>query len=62
MSEQYYLNKDGSFIIEDYQHAKVFSNFFPGIAGLWGVPMWAFYVNRGQAISSLVLNPRIKLS
>jgi hypothetical protein len=52
--------KDGSFIIEDYQHAKLFSNFFPGVAGLWGVPMWAFYVNRGQGISSFGIESKDK--
>jgi len=29
-----------------------FSSFLPGIAGLLGIPLWAFYVNRGQAIAS----------
>ena len=57
---QYYLNPDGSFIIEDYHHAKCFSNFFPGVAGLYGVPMWAFYVNRGQAISSFGIESKDK--
>ena len=60
MNKQYYLNTDGSFVIEDYQHKKVFSNFFPGVAGLWGVPMWAFYVNRGQAISSFGIESKDK--
>jgi len=60
MGKQYSLNKDGSFIIEDYQHAKVFSNFFPGVCGLWGIPMWAFYVNRGQAISSFGVESKDK--
>jgi hypothetical protein len=58
--QQYYLDEDGSFVIEDYQHAKVFSNFFPGVAGLWGVPMWAFYINRGQAISSFGIESKDK--
>lgn len=48
---KYYLNKDGEFIIENYNLAKPFSSFFPGIAGLWGVPIWVFYVNRAQAIA-----------
>ena len=48
----YYLNKDGEFVIDNYNLAKPFSSFFPGIAGPWGVPIWAFYVNRGQAIAS----------
>jgi hypothetical protein len=41
-----------SFVIHDFQKQKPFSSFLPGIAGLQGLPMWAFYVNRGQAISS----------
>ncbi len=49
---KYYLNKNGEFIITNYNHAKPFSNFFPGISGKYGIPMWAFYVNRAQAISS----------
>ncbi|MFA5095777.1 MAG: cellobiose phosphorylase [Candidatus Omnitrophota bacterium] len=51
-SPKYYLNAAGEFVIENYNHAKPFSNFFPGIAGRYGIPMWTFYVNRGQAISS----------
>jgi len=49
---KYYLNAAGQFVIENYNYAKPFSNFFPGIAGRYGIPMWTFYVNRGQAISS----------
>ena len=49
---KYFLNREGRFVIQNYHHAPTFSNFFPGIAGLWGIPMWAFYVNRGQCISS----------
>lgn len=49
---QYHLGQDGSFVIEDYNQAKPFSNFFPGVADVWGIPMWVFYVNRGQCISS----------
>lgn len=49
---RYHLNLDGSFVIEDYNQSKAFSNFFPGVAGVWGIPMWVFYVNRGQGISS----------
>ena len=50
--KKYFLNDKGHFVIEDYNRSKPFSNFFPGIAGLWGIPMWAFYVNRGQCIAS----------
>jgi len=48
----YFLQDDGAFVIENYNSAPVFSSFFPGIAGLKGIPMWAFYVNRGQGIAS----------
>ncbi|MFH1442164.1 MAG: cellobiose phosphorylase [Candidatus Omnitrophota bacterium] len=49
---KYTLNpKTEEFIIENYNTAKPFANFFPGIAGLYGIPIWVFYVNRGQAIS-----------
>ena len=51
-SPKYYLNDNGEFVIENYNYSKPFSNFFPGIAGKYGIPMWTFYVNRGQAISS----------
>ena len=50
---KYYLEADGAFVIENYNFAKPFANFFPGIAGKYGIPMWVFYVNRGQGIVSL---------
>jgi hypothetical protein len=40
------------FLIDDFDIKKTFSSFLPGIAGKRGVPLWAFYVNRGQAIAS----------
>ncbi len=49
----YKLDKDGTFIIKDYNQARPWSSFFPGIAGCWGIPLWAFYVNRGQCIASM---------
>ena len=48
----YRLGKDGKFVLHNYNHLKPFSNFLPGVAGLYGVPLWAFYVNRGQGIAS----------
>ena len=59
-SSQYHLSAEGSFVIKDYNHSKPFSNFFPGVAGVWGIPMWAFYVNRGQAISSFGIESKDK--
>ncbi len=48
----YRLEDDGTFSIADFQRCKPFTSFLPGIAGLQGVPLWVFYVNRGQAITS----------
>jgi hypothetical protein len=52
MSQDFFLNKDGSFVIENYQNKRTFASFLPGIAGKLGIPIWAFYVNRGQGIAS----------
>lgn len=49
---KYYLDSNGEFVIENYNLAKPFANFFPGIAGKYGIPMWVFYVNRAQGIIS----------
>ncbi len=49
---QYASEPNGSFVIENYNEAKPFSNFLPGVAGPFGIPLWAFYVNRGQGIAS----------
>ncbi|MCP4142224.1 MAG: cellobiose phosphorylase [Chloroflexi bacterium] len=40
------------YTISNYNQEKPFSSFLPGVAGHLGVPMWVFYVNRGQAITS----------
>jgi hypothetical protein len=48
----YELLEDGTLVIENYNLARPFASFFPGIAGLKGVPLWAFYVNRNQGIAS----------
>ncbi len=50
---RYYLDEENRFVIENYNWAKPFSNFFPGIGGKWGIPSWVFYVNRAQGISSM---------
>ncbi|MBI4343039.1 MAG: cellobiose phosphorylase [Candidatus Omnitrophica bacterium] len=44
------LNHD-AFLVEGYTRTRPFASFLPGIAGLLGIPLWAFYVNRGQAIA-----------
>jgi hypothetical protein len=50
---QYKLDASGKFIIKNYNSAKLFSSFFPGVAGKEGIPMWLFYVNRGQCVCSM---------
>lgn len=50
---KYYFDVDDRFVVENYNWAKAFSNFFPGIAGKWGIPMWIYYVSKAQAICSM---------
>lgn len=50
---RYSLGASGEFVIENYNAAKPFASFFPGIAGAHGIPMWVFYVNRAQCICSV---------
>ncbi|MBN2143276.1 MAG: hypothetical protein JW774_01510, partial [Candidatus Aureabacteria bacterium] len=56
----YSINENGETILENYNEAKPFSSFFPGIAGLFGIPMWVFFVNRGQCISSFGVESKDK--
>ena len=44
-----------SFTLEQYNIQKPFSSFLSGIAGEKGIPMWAYYVNRGQLFSGFGL-------
>lgn len=50
----YYVDSNDRmrFVIRNYTRAKTFSGFFPGIAGLMGIPLWCYYANRGQGICS----------
>ncbi|MGC9361420.1 MAG: hypothetical protein ACP5F3_00680 [Candidatus Syntrophosphaera sp.] len=50
---RYKFTGDGDFVIMDYNSTKPFSSFFPGVAGKSGIPMWTFYVNRGQCLCSM---------
>ncbi|MDP2923847.1 MAG: cellobiose phosphorylase, partial [Candidatus Omnitrophota bacterium] len=52
MDSDYLLRDDGSFVIKNYNSKPPFSNFLPGVAGAWGVPIWVFYVNRAQGVIS----------
>ena len=42
----------GRFLMEDFDAKSTFASFLPGVAGYFGKPVWAFYVNRGQIIST----------
>ena len=52
MEQAYTIDNEGNFIINNYQEKPTFASFLPGIAGKFGIPLWAFYVNRGQGIAS----------
>ncbi|MFA5293331.1 MAG: hypothetical protein WC496_09895 [Phycisphaerae bacterium] len=60
MIPKYSLGDNGEFVIENYNQAKPFASFFPGIAGADGIPMWVFYVNRGQCLCSIGLEDKQK--
>ena len=44
--------QSNGFHMTDFNSARPFSSFLPGIAGASGKPLWVFYTNRGQCISS----------
>ncbi len=48
----YSLDDQGRCVIDQYNESSLFSSFLPGIAGENGIPLWAFYVNRGQGVVS----------
>ena len=50
--KNYAFDTTGRFVIKDFADARPFASFLPGIAGPLGIPLWVFYVNRGQAIAS----------
>lgn len=58
MNPKYNFNNKNEFVIENYDKAKTFASFLPGIAGIDGIPMWSFYVNRGQVMGSFGVKDR----
>ncbi len=44
--------KTGAFTMKRYAQKPPFASFLPGIAGLRGIPIWCYYVNRGQGVIS----------
>lgn len=57
MQSSFYFEK-GRLWINDYDQKKPFASFLPGLAGKYGIPMWVYYVNRGQLISSFGLESK----
>lgn len=45
-------HNNSSFVIENYGQKPTFASFLPGISGIRGIPVWCFYVNRGQGVAS----------
>ncbi len=39
-------------VVRRYHRQPAFASFLPGIAGMMGIPLWVFYVNRGQGVVS----------
>jgi len=39
-----------TFYLKDYGRKSTFASFLPGIAGVKGIPIWCYYVNRGQGV------------
>ncbi len=47
-----YTLENDKFIIHEYEKMPPFSSFLPGLSGVRGIPIWAYYTNRGQAVHS----------
>ncbi len=45
--------KNGQVTLADYDKAPPFTSFLPGLSGVRGIPLWVFYCNRGQGVSSM---------
>ena len=48
---EHMIDAKGRFVIENYGRKPAFASFLPGISGICGIPIWCYYVNRGQCIS-----------
>lgn len=46
------MNTDTSYHISEYGKKPTFASFLPGISGIRGIPIWCYYVNRGQGVVS----------
>lgn len=46
------IDNKNRFVIKEYDKKSPFASFFPGISGVKGIPIWCYYVNRGQCVTS----------
>ena len=44
-------NATKEYVMKDYGKKSCFASFLPGIAGIKGIPIWCYYVNRGQGVT-----------
>ncbi len=54
----YLLKPNGDFEIDNYTKAKLFNSFLPGIAGENAIPIWAFFINRGQCLAGFGIHDK----
>ncbi len=47
-----YRLENDTFVIENFDKKPPFCSFLPGLTGERGIPVWSFYVNRGQGITA----------
>jgi len=40
------------YVMEDFDAKPTFASFLPAVAGVYGIPVWSFYTNRGQGVAS----------
>lgn len=46
------LRQADNFMMKNYGKQSNFASFLPGISGIRGIPIWCYYVNRGQCVVS----------
>ncbi|WP_310602037.1 hypothetical protein [Anaerosporobacter sp.] len=46
------LDENKKYQISNYGKQTTFASFLPGISGKHGIPIWCYYVNRGQGVTS----------
>ncbi len=58
INKNHYIDQDGYYVINDFDKKDAFSSFLSAIVGKEGIPLWSFYVNRGQGICSFGLRDK----